>query len=95
MQPAAATAFQHRTGGREQPDGALRVVLQAGHRCHAFEVVGGAGFVSGLGRQGQPFLQVPGRARQVALRPAAGRQVVERDQDADPVLALAARGQGG
>ena len=61
MQPAAAIGFQLRAGGGEQADSALRVVLLCGDGGEGLEVVGGAGFVPGFGREGQPFLQVSGK----------------------------------
>src|ERR1700722_14814680 len=93
-QPAAAIGFQLRAGGGEQADSALRVVLLGGDGGEGFEVVGGAGFVPGFGREGQPFLQVSGGAGQVALRLAAERQVIERGEDRDPVVRTAGNGQG-
>ena len=50
VQPTGALVFQQRAGGGEEPDGTLRVILLPGDRREALEVVGGAGFVSGLGR---------------------------------------------
>ncbi len=41
-------------------------------------------------RDGQSFFQVFGRDGQVALRLAAERQVVKRDEDSDPVARTAA-----
>jgi hypothetical protein len=67
--------------------------LLSGDGRQALEVVGGACFVSGLGRKGQPFLQVSCRAGQVALGLAGERQVVEQDEQGDPVLRTAGHGQ--
>ena len=72
VQPAAAFGFQERACGGEQPDGALRVVLLSGDGREALEVVGGACFVSGLGRQRQSLLQVASRSGQVRVALAVG-----------------------
>ena len=58
VQPAAATGFQLRARGEEQAHGTVRVVLLAGDGRQGLEIVGGACFVSGLGRDGQSLLQV-------------------------------------
>ena len=93
VQPAAALGFQERAGGGEQPRGTLRVILLPCDGRQSLEVVGGACFVSGLGREGQPFLQVSCRAGQVALGLAAERQIIERDEEGDPVLRTAGHRQ--
>jgi len=93
VQPAAAFGFQERACGGEQPDGALRVVLLPGDGCEALEVIGGACFVSGFGRQRQSLLQVSRRFGQVALGLAGERQVVERDEQGNGVLRTAGHGQ--
>jgi hypothetical protein len=67
VQPAAAPGLQDRAGGSEQADGTLRVVLLSGDGRKDLQIVGGTGFVAGLGRQREPVLQVSGRAGQVAL----------------------------
>jgi hypothetical protein len=67
----------------------LMLVAGSGQRRQALQVVGGACLVSGLGRQGQPLLQVSRRAGQVALSLAAERQVVQRGEGKDPVLCTA------
>src|SRR5690242_21451676 len=74
--------------------GALEVVLPDGDRGERLEVVGDAWFVPGLGRLRHPFLQAFRRAGQVALCLAAERQVVERDEDGEPVLRAPGRVQG-
>jgi hypothetical protein len=62
VQPAAAVGFQARPGGGEQSHGTLWVVLLRGDCGQSLEVVGGTCFVSGFGREGQPFLSgVPPR----------------------------------
>lgn len=62
VQPAAAFGFPERAGGGEQPHGTLRVVSLPGDGRQSLEVVGGVCFVSGLGREGQPLLQVSSQA---------------------------------
>ena len=86
VQPAAALGLQERACGGEQMHGALQVVLPDGDRGERLEVVGDAWFVPGLGRLRHPFLQAFRRAGQIALCLAAERQVVERDEDGEPVL---------
>ena len=93
VQPAAALGFQERAGGGEQAHGALRVVRQAGHRGQGLEVVRGTRLVSCLGRQGQPFRQVVCGGVQIAPGLAAERQVIQRDEDGQPVGRPAGRGQ--
>ena len=93
VQPAAAAGFQLRARGGEQAHGTLRVVLLAGDGRQRLEVVGAACFVSDLGRHGQALLQVSGRARQVALGLPGQPQVIQRDEDRDPVLCTAGHGQ--
>lgn len=66
FQAEEARARQHGwqiTANRgERASGTQRVVLLFGDGRQDFGVVGGAGFVSGLGGQGQPLLQVSCRA---------------------------------
>jgi hypothetical protein len=93
VQPAAAARFQDRAGGGEQAHGSPRVALLHGDGRQDLEIVGGAGFVSGLGRQRQPLLQVSRRAGQVALSLPGQRQVVQQRKQGDPVLGPAGHGQ--
>ena len=91
VQPAAALGLQERACGGEQTHGALQVFVPDGDRGQRLEVVGDAWFVPGLGRLRHSFLQMFRRAGQVALCLAAERQVVERDEDGEPVLRVAGR----
>ncbi len=86
VQPAASPGVQDRAGGSEQAYGTLRVVLLSGDARQDLEIVGGAGFVAGLGRQRQPLLQVSRCAGQVALGLPGQRQVVQRNEQGEPVL---------
>src|SRR5580693_6792780 len=85
VQPATALGLQHRAGCREQADGPLGAVLLPGHPGQVLEVVGDAGEVSGLIRDRQSLPQKSCRSRQLACGLAGERQVVERDEDRDPV----------
>jgi len=51
VQPPDAPGFQDRAGGGEQAYSTLWVVLLAGDGRQDFEVIGGACFVAGLGRE--------------------------------------------
>jgi hypothetical protein len=93
VQPAVAAGFQLGARGGEQADGAVGVVLLGGDGRQGLKVVGRACFVAGLGRDGQSLLQVSCSVGQVALRLAGQCQVVERDEDGDPVLRPAGHGQ--
>ena len=93
VQPAAAVGLQQRAGCGEQAYGALRVALLPSDGGQCLEVVGGAWLVPGLGRQRQSLLQQSCGVGRVTLRLGAERQVIERDQDGDPVWRAAGRGQ--
>ena len=69
VQPAAAACSQQRAGGRQQAHGMLGIILAAGEPGQRLQVVGRAGLIAGLGREDQPFLELPGRPGQVAPRP--------------------------
>jgi hypothetical protein len=78
VQPAAAAGVKDQAGGGEQAYSTLRVVLLSGEGRQDLEIVGGAGFVAGLGRQRQPLLQVCCRPGRVPLALPGQRQVVQR-----------------
>jgi len=65
--------------------GALRVVVRAGHCGQGLEVVRRAGLVPRLSRQGQSLRQVFCGAAQIAPSLAAERQVVQRDENGQPL----------
>jgi hypothetical protein len=71
----------------------LRVVLLSGDSRQDLQIVGGARFVSGLGRQRQPLLQVSRRADQAPRACLANARSYSKVSKGEPVLGTAGRGQ--
>ena len=71
----------------------LGIVPAVGQRGQRLEVVGDAGLIPGLGRQDQPFIELSGGFGQVAPGLTGKRQVIERDEDGEPVGRAAGGGE--
>src|SRR6185437_14810972 len=85
--------LQLRVRGGQQADGALRVVLLLRCSGQRLEVVGDGWLVAGFGRQRQSLPEQSCGVVQVAPGLAAERQVVQGDEDGEPVRGAAGRVQ--